>query len=61
PINIYTDTGDPFFTFAKLEAQRIVPPIYFTEFINNNLDQFYTNPTFFSQPRRIEIGLGYNF
>ena len=56
PVNIYTDTGDPFFTFAKLEAQRISPVLY-----NNSLDELYNNPTFFSQPRRIEIGLGYNF
>ena len=56
PVNIYTDTGDPFFTFAKLEAQKINPVLY-----NNTLDELYTNPTFFSQPRRIEIGLGYNF
>jgi len=61
PVNLYTDTGDPFFTFAKLEAEKNTPPEYFTDVINNDLDQFYTNPTYFSEPRRVEIGLGLNF
>jgi len=55
-VNIYTDTGDPYFTFAKLEAERINPTLY-----NNTLDELYTNPTYFSEPRRVEIGLGFNF
>ncbi|MFI5236408.1 MAG: carboxypeptidase-like regulatory domain-containing protein [Ignavibacteriales bacterium] len=55
-VNIYTDSGDPFFTFAKLEAQRINPTLY-----NNTLDEYYTNPTYFSEPRRVELGVGYNF
>ncbi|NWG29052.1 MAG: TonB-dependent receptor [Ignavibacteriaceae bacterium] len=56
PVNVYTDTGDPYFTFAKLEAERINPTLY-----NNTLDELYTDPTFFSEPRRVEIGLGFNF
>jgi hypothetical protein len=56
PVNIYTDSGDPFFTFAKLEAERTNAVSY-----NSTLDEFYTNPTYFSEPRRVEIGLGYNF
>ena len=55
-VNVYNDSGDPFFTFAKLEAQRINPTLY-----NNTLDELYTNPTYFSEPRRIEIGFGFNF
>ena len=61
PVNLYTDTGDPFFTFAKLEAEKNTPPEYFTQVINNDLDEYYTNPTYFSEPRRVEIGLGINF
>ena len=61
PVNLYTDTGDPFFTFAKLEAEKNTPPEYFTEVINNDLDEYYTDPTYFSEPRRVEIGLGFNF
>jgi outer membrane receptor for ferrienterochelin and colicin len=56
PVNVYTDTGDPYFTFAKLEAERINPTLY-----NNTLDELYTDPTFFSEPRKVEIGLGFNF
>ncbi|MCW9095585.1 MAG: hypothetical protein OQJ74_07070, partial [Ignavibacteriaceae bacterium] len=56
PVNIYTDSGDPFFTFAKLEAERTNAVS-----VNSTLDEFYTNPTYFSEPRRVEIGLGYNF
>ncbi|MBT8380137.1 MAG: TonB-dependent receptor [Ignavibacteria bacterium] len=55
-VNVYGDSGDPFFTFAKLEAQRINPTLY-----NNTLDELYTDPTFFSEPRRVEIGFAFNF
>lgn len=56
PRGIYGDTGDPFFTFGKLEAQKINPKLYY-----NTLDELYTNPGFFSEPRRIEFGISYNF
>ncbi len=56
PVNVYNDSGDPFFTFAKLEAQRINATQY-----NADLDQFYTDPTYFSEPRRVEIGFSLNY
>jgi len=56
PVNVYTDTGDPYFTIAKYEAQVIDPTLYTV-----TLDELFTNPTFFSSPRRIELGLQYNF
>ncbi len=56
PVNVYTDSGDPFFTFAKLEAQRINPVLY-----SNSLNELYTDPTYFSEPRRVELGLAFNF
>ncbi|MBN1638461.1 MAG: TonB-dependent receptor [Ignavibacteriales bacterium] len=56
PHSIYGDTGDPYFTFAKYEAEKINPRMYY-----NTLDQLFTNPGFFSEPRRIEMGLSYNF
>ncbi|MCX8056119.1 MAG: TonB-dependent receptor [Ignavibacteria bacterium] len=56
PRGVYGDTGDPFFTFGKLEAQKINPKLYY-----NTLDELYTNPGFFSEPRRIEFGISYNF
>jgi outer membrane receptor for ferrienterochelin and colicin len=56
PRVVYGDTGDPFFTFGKLEAQKINPKLYY-----NTLDELYTNPGFFSEPRRVEFGISYNF
>lgn len=56
PRGVYGDTGDPFFTFSKLEAQKINPKLYY-----NTLDDLYTNPGFFSEPRRVEFGISYNF
>ena len=56
PTGIYEDTGDPLFTFAQLEAEKTNPAWY-----GNDLNQFYTNSGFFSEPRRVEIGFSYNF
>ncbi len=56
PRSVYGDTGDPFFTFGKLEAIKINPKLYY-----NSLDELYTNPGFFSEPRRVEFGISYNF
>ncbi len=53
---VYTDTGDPYYTISKTEAERINPKMYY-----NTLDEVYTIPTFFSRPRRIEFGVSYNF
>ncbi len=56
PTGIYSDSGDPLFTFGRLEAEKINPKLY-----ENTLDELYTNPGFFSEPRRVEIGFSYNF
>ncbi len=56
PVNINTDSGDPYFSFTKLEAEKINPVLY-----NNTLDEFYTNASFFSEPRRVELGVSFNF
>lgn len=56
PVNVYDNSGDPSFTFDKLDAQKTNPKTYY-----NTLDQYYTNPFFFSQPRRVEAGLSFNF
>lgn len=53
---VYGDSGDPYFSFSKYEAERIKPTLY-----NNSLDDLYNNPTFFSDPRRVELGVSYNF
>ncbi len=56
PRGLYSDTGDPYFTFGLLEARKINPRLYY-----NTLEELYQNPGFFSEPRRVEIGLSYNF
>ncbi|MCF6270891.1 MAG: TonB-dependent receptor [Melioribacteraceae bacterium] len=56
PTGVYGDTGDPYYTISSTEAARINPNMYY-----NTLDEKFTNPTFFSQPRRVELGLSYNF
>lgn len=57
PRTIYSDTGDPFFTFGRLEAEKVNPKLYYI----NSLDDIYKNPGFFSEPRRVELGLSYSF
>jgi len=56
PRGVYDDSGDPLFTFSRLEAEKIKPKLYY-----NTLDEIYTNPGFFSEPRRVELGFSYNF
>jgi len=56
PTNVYGDSGDPQFTFGKLDAEKIHPKLYY-----NTLDELYTNPGYFSEPRRVEFGVSYNF
>ena len=55
-VNVYTNTGDPYYTIDKTEAERINPTVY-----NSTLDDYYNVPTYFSQPRRVELGVAYNF
>ena len=56
PTGVYSDTGDPYYTIGRTEADRINPNMYY-----NTLDEIFTNQGHFSQPRRVEIGLSYNF
>jgi len=56
PTGIYTNSGDPSFTFDQLEAEKINPKLY-----ENTLDEYYTDSGFFSEPRRVELGFSYNF
>ncbi len=53
---VYGNSGDPIFTFDELDAENINPTMYY-----NTLDELYTNPGFFSEPRRVEFGITYNF
>jgi outer membrane receptor for ferrienterochelin and colicin len=54
--NVYSNSGDPLFTFDRLDAERTNPKMYY-----NTLDDLFTNPGFFSEPRRVEFGVAYNF
>ena len=56
PTGVYTDTGDPYYTIGSTEAARINPRMYY-----NTLDEQFTNPGHFSEPRRVELGLSFNF
>lgn len=53
---VNSDTGDPYYTISRTEADRINPNMYY-----NTLDEIFMNTGFFSQPRRVEFGLSYNF
>ncbi len=54
--SVYGNSGDPYFSFDKLDAERLNPTLYY-----NTIDQLYTNPTFFSEPRRVELGASFTF
>jgi hypothetical protein len=56
PRTVYANSGDPLFTFDRLDAENINPRLYY-----NTLDELYTNPGFFSEPRRIEVGMAVKF
>ncbi len=50
-VGIYNDSGTADFTTEEfLRRQQNLPAIV------NTLDEFYRNPTFYSEPRRIELG-----
>jgi hypothetical protein len=57
PTTVYDNSGDPFFTFEQLDAEKVNPKLY----NGITLDDFYTRADYFSEPRRIEVGMSYNF
>ena len=55
-VNVYNDSGTANFTideynYAKRNGLALV----------NTLEQYYRNPTMYSEPRRIEIGASFYF
>ena len=55
-INVYNDSGRADFTMEEfIDRQRGLPPIV------NSVQSYYNNPTFYSQPRRIEVGVSLYF
>lgn len=55
-INVFDDTGDASFTTDLQRAVRTNAPD-----LVNTKEQFFTNQTHFSEPRRIELGLSVDF
>lgn len=55
-INVYDDTGRANFTTDKQRAEGTNP----LQLINT-VDDWFTNPTHFSEPRRVELGVTYSF
>jgi outer membrane receptor protein involved in Fe transport len=51
-VNVYNDSGRADFTIDEIIARNTNPP----ELINS-IGEYYHNPSFYSEPRRIEIGL----
>ncbi|MDP2208292.1 MAG: TonB-dependent receptor [Bacteroidota bacterium] len=55
-INVYTDTGRADFTIYEQQARLNQQP----ELVNS-LGEYFRNPTFYSQPRAVELGLSIYF
>jgi outer membrane receptor for ferrienterochelin and colicin len=55
-VNVYNDTGKAGFTLDQEIAAKSNPPE-----VINTLDDWFINPTYYSEPRRIEVGLTYDF
>ena len=56
-INVYNDSGTADFTIQEFLRRNDDKP----DFLVNSLDEFYRNPTFYSEPRRVEIGASFFF
>jgi hypothetical protein len=54
--NVYADSGTADFTIDEFQARQLGNP----ELVNS-IDEFYRDPTFYSEPRRIEIGASFFF
>ncbi len=56
-INVYDDSGTADYTIEEFLRRNDENP----DFLVNSLDEFYRNPTFYSEPRRVEIGASFFF
>jgi hypothetical protein len=54
--NVYNDSGTANFTINEFNARQLGNP----EFVNS-IDEFYRDPTYYSEPRRVEIGASFFF
>lgn len=51
-VNVYNDSGTADFTIDEFNRRNDDNP----DDLVNTLDEFYRNPTFYSEPRRVELG-----
>ncbi len=55
-LDVYSDTGTADFTLDEYRMEHLnLPPLV------NTVGEFYTNPLFYSEPRRVEVGLSLFF
>jgi len=55
-VNVYDDSGTANFTIEEFLRQQQGNPA-----LVNTLNEFYRDPTFYSEPRRVEIGASFFF
>jgi hypothetical protein len=55
-VNVYNDSGRADFTIDEIIARNTNPPQ-----LINTIAEYYQNPTYYSEPRRVEIGLTVGF
>jgi hypothetical protein len=55
-VNVYNDSGRADYTVDKINILESQPPQ-----LINTIEEWFANPTFYSEPRRIEIGLSVYF
>ena len=56
-VNVYNDSGTADFTIDEFLRRNDDNP----DTLVNSLDEYYRNPTFYSEPRRIELGATFFF
>ncbi|MGQ9854428.1 MAG: TonB-dependent receptor, partial [Candidatus Oleimicrobiaceae bacterium] len=55
-VNVYNDTGRAGFTYDE-QVARASNPLQLV----NTLEDWFTNPTHYSEPRRVELGVSFDF
>ncbi|MCK9282606.1 MAG: hypothetical protein M0P71_18470, partial [Melioribacteraceae bacterium] len=55
-LNVYGDSGTADFTITEYNYQKSKSPE-----IINSIDEYYRNPSYYSEPRRVEMGLSIFF
>ncbi len=54
-LNVYNDSGTADFTYAEYQAKTNGNPTYLV----NSVDQYYNDPSYYSEPRRVEMGISF--